>query len=35
MTDIKLSTEQLQQISETMENGGDITLSFHKPEPEQ
>ena len=35
MTDIKLSTEQLQQISEAMEKGGDITLSFPKPEPEQ
>ena len=35
MTDIKLSTEQLQQISEAMENGGDITLSFSSPEPEQ
>jgi len=31
MTDIKLTDEQLQQISEAMEKGGDITLSFSKP----
>ena len=35
MTDIKLSTEQLQQIQQAMDEGGDITLSFSSPEPEQ
>ena len=35
MTDIKLTDEQLQQSQQAMEEGGDITLSFSKPEPEQ
>ena len=35
MTDIKLTDEQLQQIQQAMDEGGDITLSFSKPEPEQ
>ena len=35
MTDIKLTDEQIKQIQQAMEEGGDITLSFSKPEPEQ
>ena len=32
MTNIKLTDEQLQQIQRAMDEGGDITLSFSKPE---